>query len=290
MTIDVVIRCWHAKGYGTMGKRKVFWHEAFFEALKLELHQYMDKLDFINEHPLGKEALIMDVLIIKKEPDVLIKKNIGRIFRVHNVVEYKSEKDCLTVWDYNKVLAYALLYSSFERVHVSEMTVTFCCHRHPQKMLGYLKEKRKLKLQEAGGGITYVIGDVLPVQILEGRKLSADENLFIKGLQRGKNVDDIHKILKTFDEMHMLDMRNVYIDRLFKANKDAFREAVMMSKEFEKMCFEISVERGWVEEREREAARETARETAKRLLNYGDPINKIAAVTELPVKEIMELV
>ena len=32
-----------------------------------------------------------------------------------------------------------------------------------------------------------------------------------------------------------------------------------------------------------------ARETAKQLLNFGDSVEKIAAITKLPVEEIMEL-
>ena len=103
---------------------KVFWHEAFFEALQLEFHQYHDALTFDSEYQLSKEALIMDVLVIKKKPGQYIDKNIGRIFRAHNVFEYKSETDSLTQHDYNKVVAYALLYSSFNLVPVSDITVT----------------------------------------------------------------------------------------------------------------------------------------------------------------------
>ena len=33
-----------------MNKRKVYWHEAHFEAIKLELHQYKDSLSFVSEH------------------------------------------------------------------------------------------------------------------------------------------------------------------------------------------------------------------------------------------------
>ena len=38
-----------------MNKRKVFWHEAYFEALKLELHEYRDALSFVMEHQLSKD-------------------------------------------------------------------------------------------------------------------------------------------------------------------------------------------------------------------------------------------
>ena len=81
-----------------MDESKIFWHKPHFEALKLELHEYLDALKFIVEHQLSKEALIMDVLIIKKDPATVITKNIGMIFRTHNIVEYKSEDDSLSIW------------------------------------------------------------------------------------------------------------------------------------------------------------------------------------------------
>ena len=51
--------------------------------------------------------MIIDALIIKKDPSAVITKNIGRIFRTHNIVDFKSEKDSLSISDYQKVLAYA---------------------------------------------------------------------------------------------------------------------------------------------------------------------------------------
>ena len=74
-------------------KDKIYWHEAHFEALQLELHNYKDSLEFDDEFHLSKESLRMDTLIIKKNKDVKIDKNIGKIFRSHNIVEYKSEQD-----------------------------------------------------------------------------------------------------------------------------------------------------------------------------------------------------
>ncbi|MCL1996148.1 MAG: hypothetical protein FWG63_08085 [Defluviitaleaceae bacterium] len=90
------------QGKKTTSKTKYIGMTLFFAALQLELHDYKDVLTFEDEHQLSKEALKMDVLIIKKTADVKIDKNIGRIFRNHNIFEYKSEMDNLSVWDYNK--------------------------------------------------------------------------------------------------------------------------------------------------------------------------------------------
>ena len=133
-----------------MNKRKVYWHEAHYEAIKLDLHQYMDWLSLIIEYQLTQKALIMDMLIIKKDPNIVIMKNIGRIFRTYNLVEYKSERDSLGIGDYNKVLAYALLYSSFEKVLLEDISVTFSLTVRPRKLLKYLIHERGLDLFDAG--------------------------------------------------------------------------------------------------------------------------------------------
>ena len=70
-----------------------------------------------------------------------------------------------------------------------------------------------------------------------------------------------------------------------------------MSEELKKIWDEIADETGWIAAKEEAAAaeaakvavRKTARETAKLLLNYGDPIEKIAEVTKLSTEEVTAL-
>ena len=276
-----------------MDKGKVFWHEAFFAALQLELHRYKEHLTFISQHPLSMEALKMDVLIIKKKPDVKIEKNIGRIFRTHNVVEYKSETVTLTAWDYNKVIAYALFYSSFNKVPLQDITITFAVTARPRKLYGYLGNERRYKLRPASEGVTYVEGDVFPVQVLESKRMPPEENLFIKGLRRGIKTDEMVEIVQAYTAFEEMDVRDVYLDRLIQANRSAYKEALNMSEEVKKLFLEVADENGWLiprlEANARAAAEATAEATARQLLSYGDPIEKIAAVTNLPVEVIKEL-
>ena len=276
-----------------MNKGKVFWHEAHCEAVKLDLREYSEWLSMSIEHPLTKEALIMDMLIIKKDPDVVITKKIGRIFRTYNIVEYKSEEDSLGIGDYNKVLAYALLYSSFEKVPLADISVTFSLTMRPKKLLKHLKNERGLDLFDAGNGITYVKGEILPVQILESMKLPEDENTFIKFLRSGIKADKMSEILKKYEKLMGLDTRNVYLDRLIRANETVFKEVTEMSEELKRIWNEIADETGWLAEREQAVitatARETARKTARKMLSYGDSVDKIAVVTQLPVEEVIEL-
>ena len=88
------------------------WHTAFLPAIQLELYDYLDSLEFRCEYQLTTEPLRIDLLIIKKPKDLIIKKNIGRIFRTENILEYKSPVDNLSIKDFLKVYAYANLYAA----------------------------------------------------------------------------------------------------------------------------------------------------------------------------------
>jgi ABC-type uncharacterized transport system ATPase subunit len=102
----------------------------------MELYEYEDALIFEDEHQLSKQALKMDVLIIKKKAGIKIDKNIGRIFQNHNIFEYKSVTDSLSIWDYNKVMGYAFIYSAFEKVPAEDISVSFVVTPKPEKLFG----------------------------------------------------------------------------------------------------------------------------------------------------------
>ena len=65
---------------------KLQWHPAFYAGLQIEFGAEANKLHFENEHHLGTKPKQIDVLIIKKEDATPITKNIGIIFRKHNII------------------------------------------------------------------------------------------------------------------------------------------------------------------------------------------------------------
>ena len=80
---------------------KIQWHPAFDAALQIELGEEAKYLTFEPEHLLSKKPMQIDVLV-KNEKKVKIRKNIGRIFRQHNIIEYKSPEDHLNIDDFIK--------------------------------------------------------------------------------------------------------------------------------------------------------------------------------------------
>ena len=83
---------------GRMTKEiKTQWHPAFCSAVKLELIENKGDLDYENEYNLNSKPIQIDLLVIKKSKDVVIKNEIGKIFRGHNIMEYKSPQDSMNV-------------------------------------------------------------------------------------------------------------------------------------------------------------------------------------------------
>ena len=113
---------------------KLQWHPAFFAGIQIELAAEARYLVFENEHQLGTKPKEIDVLIIKKENTPPIRKNIGRIFRTYNLVEYKSPADTLDVEAFYKLYGYACFYKAdapaADRVPMEEVTLTFISHHY----------------------------------------------------------------------------------------------------------------------------------------------------------------
>ena len=81
-------------------RRLVQWHPAFYANIQIEFAGEMRKMYFENEHQLGTKPKEIDVCIIKKNSSEAIEKNIGRIFRKYNIVEYNSPTDYFGIDDF----------------------------------------------------------------------------------------------------------------------------------------------------------------------------------------------
>ena len=130
---------------------KLQWHPAFCAAAELELRLNKADLEFKREYNLSKKPLQMDLLIIEKRKNVQIQNEIGRIFRRHNVIEYKSPDDGMTIDDFFKTLGYAYLYKGLgekvEQIPLEELTISLFRATVPKQLFnklagyGYLIEK-----------------------------------------------------------------------------------------------------------------------------------------------------
>ena len=130
-----------------MEKRKdaLQWHPAFYADIQIELREEAHKLIFQNEYPLGRKPMLIDILAVKKKAGEKIHKNIGRIFRTYNLIEYKSPKDYMSVDDFYKVYGYACFYKAdtgqVNEIPAEEITITFVSKNYPRKMIRHLVQR-----------------------------------------------------------------------------------------------------------------------------------------------------
>ena len=82
-----------------MGDTKIQWHPGFVAAMNLEFEDNRDTLIFEKEYNLNTGPLEIDLLVIKKEPGVLLVNDIGKLFRGRNIMEYSvlEVRNCLQI-------------------------------------------------------------------------------------------------------------------------------------------------------------------------------------------------
>lgn len=214
-----------------------YWHPAFYADIQIELKDDADNLIFENEHQLSKKPMEIDVLIIKKEKDRPVKKNIGKIFRKHNIIEYKSPEDSLSIDDFYKIYGYACFYKAdvpyVNSISIKELTITFVSEKYPRKMIQHLKNIKKYKVSLSEAGIYYVEGDIIPIQIIITRELSEPENLWLRSLtNKLKGTEKAQELIKDYMAHADNTLYKSVIETIMRANQKTFKEVNGMSDIF----------------------------------------------------------
>ena len=175
------------------------WHPAFCSAIKLELVENKGDLEYTNEYNINTKPIQVDLLVIKKSSDISINNEIGKIFRGHNIMEYKSPQDALNLDTFIKVLGYACLYKAnekhFDGIRLEDITISLVRDRYPRELMKWLKEN-KYKVTETYPGIYYVEKEgVFPIQIIVGAKLNRNNHLWLKSLTQKMTETDVERLV-----------------------------------------------------------------------------------------------
>ena len=207
---------------------KIQWHPAFDAALQIELEAEAEYLEFDSEHLLSKKPMQIDVLV-KNEKDVKIQKNIGRIFRQYNIIEYKSPDDRLNIDDFYKTYGYACLYKSetgaIDEIPATELTITFVCYNYPLKMLQRLEHDKKLIIENIENGIYYLIGDSIPIQLIIIPKLSKESNYWLNNLRNDlKSGGEIRNFIEQYGKKKNSKLYQALADTIMRANWKELKE------------------------------------------------------------------
>ena len=211
---------------------KIQWHPAFDVALQIELGDEAKYLEFDPEHLISKKPMQIDVLV-KNEKHVKLRKNIGRIFRQYNIIEYKSPEDDLDIDDFYKTYAYACLYKSdteaVDLIPADELTITFVCYHYPRNMLRKLKQDRKFSVEQQDSGIYYLIGDAIPIQLVIVPKLSKEHNYWLNNLRNDlKAGSEIKNFIENYGKNKNSKLYQSLADAVMRANWEKLKEGSNM--------------------------------------------------------------
>ena len=161
---------------------KIQWHPAFCAAAELELRFNKDDLEFKREYNLSKKPLQMDLLIIEKRKGVQIQNEIGKIFRGHNIIEYKSPDAFL----------YKGLGEKVNQIPLRELTVSLFRASAPKELLNQISKEGYI-IERQSPGIYYVNGLSVPTQIVVTNELNSKNHESLKVLSKSAQTDDIQR-------------------------------------------------------------------------------------------------
>lgn len=234
------------------------WHPAFYAGIQIEFGAEAQHLTFESEHLLGSKPMQIDI-IVKNEQNKTLKKNIERIFRKYNIIEYKGPGDYLSIDDFYKVYGYTWFYKSDTRavdsIKIHELTITLVSQSYPQKLIQHLQQKRGYAVKRTEPGIYRVIGDVIPIQILVTRRMTQKKNLWLRNLtDHIQNTEDAQELLKEYKKHKTDKLYESVMDTIMKSNFNLF-------KEMETMCEALrELMKDELEERERIAKEDGKKE------------------------------
>ena len=225
--------------------KKTQWHPAFCSAMKLELVGNKKDLDYISEHELNTKPIRIDLLVIEKTEGVTIENEIGRIFKRHNIIEYKSPDDGLNVDTYFKVLAYACLYksqaSTVNGIAAEDITISIVREQKPVGLLRWFEEQG-CEIERKYKGIYYVRTNFFfDTQILVLKELNPEMHLWLTSLSKKLSKPTAEKLVIRMNELVEKDEREYadsVLEVVMKANKaifSKFREVPVMCEELVKL-------------------------------------------------------
>ena len=282
----------------TKKQEKLPWHPAFYAGIQIEFEEEAHKLTFENEHQLGTDPMRIDVLIIKKRTEENIQKNIGRIFRDYNIVEYKSPKDYLSIDAFYKVLGYACFYKSdvqyADTIKAEEITISYVSEKYPRKLIQHLKTIRGYQLTPQENGIWYIEGGIFPMQLIVTSKLTKKENFWLKNLTNDlKSASDAELLFTEYEKHKNSNLHKSVMNLIMRANKKVFKEARNNMCEALMELMEDVIEEKFAagkSEGRLEGRLEELLELVSKKLSKGKTIEQIADDLEKNVSEIENLI
>lgn len=264
---------------------KIQWHPGFVAAMDMELSRNREKLKLESEHNLNRKPLEIDLLVIKKEPYEEIHNEIGKLFRGHNIMEYKSPSDTININTLYKVTSYACLYKSYETVtetvKENDITISIVRETKPEKLFKYFKENN-VEVTMPYKGIYYINWiPLFPIQIIATRELEQDKHMWIKALTDKMEKEDMEKLIEKSSEIsneHEKELVESILEVTLKANSSVAEKLIGDVKMGEMI---LKIVQPLILEKEKKAKTEGIQEGIQEGIEKGIEKGKILGAIEI---------
>ena len=237
------------------------WHAGFEALLRIETHKYEDKVHIITEEEIGVIPPRTDFVIMVEDEEVVFDKEIFKMFRKINILEYKNPYDSLNERVIRKVCGYANLYigvAEHEGDRPSDqVTITiFRAVKNPE-LFAKMEQEGKL-VRDDVPGIYHVNGIVdLPFQIIITGELEGDAYAAYRALTDRAAEVDVERIIQEIGKEKDDSLKEYYgvLIKLIIEKNPQFIEVVRRDSAMEDVLMEIVKEK--VDEKVNEKEQET---------------------------------
>ena len=218
-------------------KTIIDWHSAMFGAVNLILKPHKYNLILEREYLLNLMPRRIDCMIFKKDKSIPIDVDAFRLFRRHNVVEFKSYLDDLNIDVIWTTISYAMQFMSQEE-HIGDrsgedISITIFRSAYPRALFNQLG-KLGWKVEEKYHNVYYLTGFInLPIQVVVAKDLG-EEYLPLLILTGNAKESDIRKFLEYREKL--TDKSDIeFADAVVWASAEANKEIFEKLKEEDKM-------------------------------------------------------
>ena len=131
--------------------------------------------------------------------------------------------------DFYKVYGYTNFYKAdtgkVNEIPIQELTITLVSKRYPRELIRHLEEVRHYTIDNPEEGIYYVIGDILPIQVLVTNQLSPEKNLWLYSLTDTlKDMSVTRHLLEDYKKNKENQLYQAVMEIIVKANENQLKE------------------------------------------------------------------
>ena len=163
-------------------------------------------------------------------------------------------------------------------------------------MIDHLKNVRGCTVEETGHGIYNIVGDILPIQIIDNRQLSAEENLWLKNLSNRLGVTELSQMYVEIMRLGKAVQIAAYVDTIMRANAGTLMEVIKMSdasitleQVFEEVGWAAKWEARGETRGEARGEEKKALKIAKNMINQGYSFEEVVSTTQLDSEKVKAL-